>query len=280
MIEKIISGGQEGAAQAALDVAIELGIPHGGWLPKGRKTENGILSDKYQLQEMSISSSLKGAEQNVFDSDGTLIFFHGKLAGRPALTQKVATKHGRPWLYLDMDIFLVDDAVKIVRSWISHHKIQVLNVAGSRAKKDPRIYTKTRKVLKAVMASKKEGGISDIEMKALKIDTFSFGFLVINGRKYTSDLIIYPEGRVVDSWWRKRGHRLSSDDIRQLIASDPDVIIAGKGVSGLMRAEPELEELLYRKGIEFVVAANEEAIELFNELSPKRKVGACFHLTC
>jgi len=40
MLTKIIAGGQTGADQAALDVAIEFDIPHGGWIPKGRKTED------------------------------------------------------------------------------------------------------------------------------------------------------------------------------------------------------------------------------------------------
>ena len=39
MLTKIISGGQTGADRAGLDVAIEFDIPHGGWIPKGRKTE-------------------------------------------------------------------------------------------------------------------------------------------------------------------------------------------------------------------------------------------------
>ena len=42
MIRKIISGGQTGADLAALDVAVKLGIPHGGWIPKGRITEKGV----------------------------------------------------------------------------------------------------------------------------------------------------------------------------------------------------------------------------------------------
>ena len=81
MIKKIISGGQTGADRAALDVAIKLGIRHGGWIPKGRKTEDGPLSDKYQLQEMPTASYPARTEQNVIDSDGTLIiFFTGFLA--------------------------------------------------------------------------------------------------------------------------------------------------------------------------------------------------------
>ena len=79
MIKKIISGGQTGADQAALDVAIESGIPHGGWIPKGRKTENGRLPDKYQLKEMATSSYPKRTEQNIIDSHGTLIISNGKL---------------------------------------------------------------------------------------------------------------------------------------------------------------------------------------------------------
>ena len=56
MIKKIISGGQTGADRAALDTAINLCIPHGGWIPKGRKAEDGSLSDKYELQELPTDS--------------------------------------------------------------------------------------------------------------------------------------------------------------------------------------------------------------------------------
>ena len=103
MLTKIISGGQTGADQAALDIAIKLNIPHGCWIPKGRLTENGPLPGKYQLQEMPSGSYPKRTEQNVIDSDGTVIFSQGKLTGGSALTGKTAEKHARPWLHLDMD---------------------------------------------------------------------------------------------------------------------------------------------------------------------------------
>jgi len=103
MLQKIISGGQTGADRAALDVAIEFNIPHGGWIPKGRKTEDGVLPDKYQLQEMPTASYPKRTEKNILDSDGTLILSHGKLTGGSALTVKVATKHDRPWLHVDLN---------------------------------------------------------------------------------------------------------------------------------------------------------------------------------
>ena len=77
MIKMIISGGQTGADRAALDVAIEHNFPHGGWIPKGRLTEDGPLPEKYLLKEMPTDSYPRRTEQNVIDSDGTLIISRG-----------------------------------------------------------------------------------------------------------------------------------------------------------------------------------------------------------
>lgn len=152
MIEKIISGGQTGADRAALDIAIKLNIPHGGWIPKGRKTEDGILPDKYQLKEMPTANYPARTEKNILDSDGTLIISHGNLTGGSALTRKLAKKHDRPWVHTDMDQMPISDAAEILISWIERHDIQVLNVAGSRASKDPVIYGVTFEVLKTVLS--------------------------------------------------------------------------------------------------------------------------------
>lgn len=94
MIEKIISGGQTGADRAGLDVAIELGIPHGGWIPKGRKTEEGPLPAKYKLKEMRTTSYPKRTEKNILDSDGTVIFTFGKLTGGSELTRRLLFSPG------------------------------------------------------------------------------------------------------------------------------------------------------------------------------------------
>ena len=98
MIEKIISGGQTGADQAALDAAIKLGIPHGGWIPKGRMTENGPLPDKYNLIEMPIRSYPERTKKNIRESDGTLILSHGRLTGGSDFTQKMAMRFTKPCL--------------------------------------------------------------------------------------------------------------------------------------------------------------------------------------
>jgi len=150
MIEKIISGGQTGVDQAALDVAINLHIPHGGWIPKGRKTEDGALPDTYQLKEMSSSSYEKRTEKNVLDSDGTLIISRGRLTGGSALTRKLAAKHGRACLYIDLDT-LNGQTTNSIDQWIAENHIRVLNVAGPRASKLPAIYKDTVTMLQSVL---------------------------------------------------------------------------------------------------------------------------------
>lgn len=150
MLTKIISGGQTGADQAAFDIAIKLNIPHGGWMPKGRLTEDGPLAEKYDLQEMPTDSYQKRTEQNVIDSDGTVIFSHGKLSGGSAFTGKMSEKHTRPWLHLDMDIMSVPYASRMLQTWLIDNGIRVLNVAGTRASGDPEIYGMVTKVLESV----------------------------------------------------------------------------------------------------------------------------------
>ena len=140
MLQKIISGGQTGADRAALDFAIKHDIPHGGWIPKGRKTEDGILPDKYKLDEMRTASYPKQTEKNILDSDGTLIFSRGKLTGGSALTRRLAKRHDKPWVHIDLDQIGFTDAVLAITVLIEKHNIQTLNVAGPRASKDHLIH--------------------------------------------------------------------------------------------------------------------------------------------
>jgi Circularly permutated YpsA SLOG family/Domain of unknown function (DUF6794) len=149
VIEKIVSGGQTGADRAGLDAAIDLDIPHGGWIPKGRRTEDGGLPEKYHLEEMPTGSYEARTEQNVIDSDGTLIVSHGKLNGGSAKTRRFAKKHNRPWLHVDLDKTNLFKAAMDIGSWVEKNRIKVLNVAGPRGSKDPEIYEATKKLLKA-----------------------------------------------------------------------------------------------------------------------------------
>lgn len=150
-ITRIVSGGQTGADQAALDFAIDRGIPHGGWIPKGRITEAGVLSEKYLLTEMPTASYPKRTEQNVIDSDGTLIVSHGKLIGGAEHTCKMAEKHGKPCIHVDMENMPLKEAVTLIWDWIHENEIEVLNVAGARASNDTKIYPTTKSILEALL---------------------------------------------------------------------------------------------------------------------------------
>ena len=151
MLKKIISGGQPGADRAALDAAIELGIPHGGWIPKGRITENGPLPDKYCLREMATDSYPASTVQNVIESDGTLIVSHGELTGGSAYTRKMAMKHGKTWFHADLNRLPTFQAAMLIDDWINQNGIEILNVAGPRATKDRSIYGLVTVILELVV---------------------------------------------------------------------------------------------------------------------------------
>jgi hypothetical protein len=150
-IKKIISGGQTGADQAALDVAIEMGVPHGGWVPLGRMTEKGRLPSRYKMQEINAIDYDQRTELNIVDSDGTLLFGKGSLKGGSALTKKLAKKHLKPCLHVDLEIVSPYRAVEIIKSWLEVRKIEVLNVAGPRKSEYPEIYDHVTEILKSVL---------------------------------------------------------------------------------------------------------------------------------
>lgn len=147
MIQKIISGAQTGADRAGIDAAIEMDIPYGGWIPKGRKAEDGTVPDKYtELQEMTRGGYPKRTEKNVIDSDGTVIFTYGKLSTGSALTAKFARQKNRPYLHIDLD--KVPHPAAKVMDWILDWDIKVLNVAGRSASKAPGIYNQVKDIIK------------------------------------------------------------------------------------------------------------------------------------
>jgi hypothetical protein len=111
------------------------------------------------------------------------------------------------------------------------------------------------------------------------IDSYEFGVIVINGRRYSSDVIIYPD-RVKNDWWRKEGHQLCIDDLEDVTEEKPEVIVVGKGDPGLMRVLPETEEYIKSKGIQLIIQSTQEACKAYNQLSSSKKVIALLHLTC
>jgi len=114
----------------------------------------------------------------------------------------------------------------------------------------------------------------------LVIESYMFGRMVIGGNSYAKDVIIYPDGSILSPWWRNRGHVLEATDLKELIASKPDIIICGTGAMGVMRPAPALKEHLEARNIDFIAKKSSNAVETYNQLSGKKRVGGCFHLTC
>ncbi|MEJ2697649.1 MAG: Mth938-like domain-containing protein [Candidatus Sulfobium sp.] len=111
------------------------------------------------------------------------------------------------------------------------------------------------------------------------VDDYSFGRIVIDGKTYTSDVIVYPD-RVDASWWRKEGHYLQEEDLRDIIAFGPDILVIGTGNSGAMKVPEGTIAFLDSKGIRVIVEKTAKAVEIFNEESKKGKTVGAFHLTC
>ncbi len=151
MIKKIISGAQTGADRAARDFAINNDIPHGGWVPRARIAEHAIIPEHYGVNEAPTTAYSRRTELNVIDSDGTLILSHGELSGGSALTKKMAQKHGKPCLHINLNQKPEFSATVDITHWINANGIKILNVAGPRASNDPKIYASTVSILETVL---------------------------------------------------------------------------------------------------------------------------------
>ncbi len=153
MIEKIVSGGQTGADRAALEVARELRIATGGWVPRGRRAEDGVIPERYEgLVETDSDAYEVRTERNVRDSDATLVLAFGPLEGGSLLTRQIALRMGKPVLAIDLERTAISDASVSIREWLERIDPRTLNVAGPRQSAEPRIHRATARVLREVLS--------------------------------------------------------------------------------------------------------------------------------
>jgi len=111
------------------------------------------------------------------------------------------------------------------------------------------------------------------------IDDYSFGRMVIDGKTYTSDVIVFPD-HVQSSWWREEGHRLSLKDIEDVLVSRPEVLVVGTGSFGAMKVPAAVSGGIKEQGIELIVEKTAVAVRTYNQLSSGKRVIGAFHLTC
>ncbi len=114
----------------------------------------------------------------------------------------------------------------------------------------------------------------------MEIESYSFGLMSLGGRRYTSDLIVYPDGRVHDGWWRARGHMLGIEDLHETANTDADAVVVGTGESGLMNVPDETQQYLKTLYKTVIICNTKRAVKKFNELSKQNRVIGLFHLTC
>jgi hypothetical protein len=146
----IISGGQTGADRAALDFAIEYGLPHGGWCPRGRLAEDGPIPASYELQETPSRKYAQRTEWNVRDSDATLaISMSAAPQGGTRLTIELAQRLGKPLLHVCQETAAESGAR--IHAFLQEHKVQILNVAGPRESQEPEITALVKSVLIAAL---------------------------------------------------------------------------------------------------------------------------------
>jgi len=143
-VERIVSGGQTGVDRVALDVALELGIAHGGWCPAARWAEDGVIPARYRLTETESSDPAERTRCNVRDSDGTLVLGDPQQSPGTALTTREAERLGRPVLIVSTAAGAGPSQVESVRAWLREHRVRVLNVAGPRASESTRLGDVTR----------------------------------------------------------------------------------------------------------------------------------------
>lgn len=151
VVRKIVSGGQTGVDRAALDVAIFLEIEHGGWCPMGRRAEDGRIPKIYKLRQTRSKHYAVRTERNVVESDGTCILYRGVTSGGTELTRRLAVKHQRPLICIDLGTAGEVEQNQL-QLWIRTHGVRVLNIAGPRDSTCPGIMRQVERFLMAALS--------------------------------------------------------------------------------------------------------------------------------
>jgi len=135
---------------------MDAGIPVGGYCPKGRLAEDGIIPARYPMMELESPVYRGRTERNVVESDGTLILNKGGLSEGTGVTSDFAVQHGKPCLVVQLDAAEMIAPEQVIR-WFGEQRIGILNIAGPRESKYPQgIYGEARAYLERLFSKLKE----------------------------------------------------------------------------------------------------------------------------
>ncbi len=113
------------------------------------------------------------------------------------------------------------------------------------------------------------------------IEAYAVGrHMMVSGKKYTHDLKIIGNS-VKGDWWRREGHCLAAEDISDILATSPDLLVVGTGYASGMRIPNTLQKQLKTRHIRLVYKPTTEAVQTFNRMRAEGlNVAGAFHLTC
>lgn len=146
MLKKIVSGLQSGSDRAGADVAIKYGLEQSGFVPKGRRAEDGLIPQKYNAIETKTSDYQTRTELNVTAADATFIFKSGVMGPGSKLTVRICDDHKKKYLVLD-----VYSVPELIADWLKSNNVETLNIAGSRESTRPGIYKATYNLLDSIL---------------------------------------------------------------------------------------------------------------------------------
>jgi len=156
MLKKILSGGQPGVEIAALDAALKLDIPHGGWAYRRVREGGGAYPEQYNLKNIDVPSYHVRLEKNIIDSDGTVILTHGQLIIGIKIIRDLANRHKKPCLNVNLTDCSIGHAVAAIRKWISNNEIEAIYFTGSRSVGDSNIYDETIRIIEDICRVERE----------------------------------------------------------------------------------------------------------------------------
>lgn len=146
----IISGAQTGVDRGALNAALALNVPCGGWCPDDRCAEDGIIADRYPVRPLRGAGYRQRTRQNVMDSDATVMVYQHEIAlgSGTELTLKTCISQRKPYLLIDAACTAVEVAGHNIVAFVQRHNITRLNFGGPRASLAPNIETYTEQIVR------------------------------------------------------------------------------------------------------------------------------------